>query len=73
MKPVISTIQLRRLTTDTCYVSKILTVGSEPVISFINRAYPFGKVCLFDFYDIVIQKRNSLLKGNRNYMEGVKP
>jgi hypothetical protein len=60
-------------TCDFCYVSKILTVGSEPVISFINRAYPFGKVCLFDFYDIVIQKRNSLLKGNRNYMEGVKP
>jgi len=40
---------------------------------FSIRTNPFGKVCLFDFYDIVIQKRNSLLKSNRNYMEGVKP
>jgi len=43
------------------------------VISFFNRANPFSGVCPVDFYDIVIQKRNSLLKGNRNYMEGVKP
>jgi hypothetical protein len=33
--------------TDTCYVSNILTVGSEPVISFLNRADPFHRVCLF--------------------------
>jgi len=32
---------------DFCYVSNILTVGSEPVISFFNRANPFHRVCLF--------------------------
>jgi hypothetical protein len=34
-------------TFDYCYVSVILTVGSEPVISFLNRADPFHRVCLF--------------------------
>jgi hypothetical protein len=33
--------------TDTCYVSNILTVGSELVISFLNRANSFPRVCLF--------------------------
>jgi len=28
---------LKSDTLDTCYVSKILTVGSEPVISFFNK------------------------------------
>jgi len=32
---------------DTCYVSKILTAGSEPVISFLNRTNSFCGVCLF--------------------------
>ena len=32
---------------DICYVSKILTVGSEPVISFLNRANSFSGICPF--------------------------
>ena len=35
------------LTFDICYVSNILTVGSEVVISFLNRADPFHRVCFF--------------------------
>jgi hypothetical protein len=33
--------------TDTCYLSAIPKAGSEPVISFLNRANPFDRVCLF--------------------------
>ena len=33
--------------TDTCYVSNILTVGSEPVISFFNEGKFFFWICLF--------------------------
>ena len=32
-----------------CYVSVVLKVSSEPVISFLNRADPFSRVCLFAF------------------------
>jgi hypothetical protein len=32
---------------DSCNISKILTMGSEPVISSLNRANPFHRVCLF--------------------------
>jgi len=39
-------------TTDICYVSNILTLGSEVVISFFNRANPFFGVCPFRFDDI---------------------
>jgi len=35
-----------------CYISNILTVGSEPVISFFNRANQFRMICSFRFYDI---------------------
>jgi len=34
-------------TLDICYVSKILTMSSELVISFLNRANSFSRVCLF--------------------------
>jgi hypothetical protein len=30
-----------------CYVSVVLKVDSEVVISFFNRANPFHRVCLF--------------------------
>jgi hypothetical protein len=33
--------------TDTCYLSAIPKAGSEPVISFLNRANSFSRVCLF--------------------------
>jgi hypothetical protein len=35
------------ITTDFCYVSVVLKVSSEPVISFLNRADPFSRVCLY--------------------------
>ena len=34
-------------TCEYCNISKILTMGSEPVISSLNRANPFHRVCLF--------------------------
>jgi hypothetical protein len=34
-------------TFDFCYVSVVLKVDSEVVISFLNRADPFSGVCLF--------------------------
>jgi hypothetical protein len=32
---------------DICYVSVVLKVSSEPVISFLIEANPFDGVCLF--------------------------
>ena len=34
-------------TVNICYVSNILTVGSEPVISFFNEGKSIYRVCLF--------------------------
>ena len=41
---------LKSDTLDICYVSVVLKVDSEPVISFLNRANPFSGVCLFVFF-----------------------
>jgi len=35
------------ITTDFCYIFAIPKAGSVPVISFLNRANPFNRVCLF--------------------------
>jgi len=39
-------------TCDFCYISNILTVGSEPVISFFNKGDFFTEFALFIFYSI---------------------
>ena len=43
----ISNLSPRSPITDICNIFGIPKAGSEPVISFFNRANPFNRVCLF--------------------------